>query len=97
MPFTLAQLGKEFDDKLLFGFLLGTMLIQWALLKPEDLYKLEQYLATGDGVIGCIGNIRKIFNEVSLASPHLRPRLLDMFDELKELGFFNRPFILFEN
>ena len=88
MKFSLSQLKKEFHSKNYLGFVLGLGIVPAMLLKPEDTPKLTDFF--GDETIEARKAYRKKLNELTVKSPSLRPRLLDMFDEMQEYGLFQK-------
>lgn len=87
MKFTLMQLKNEFHSKLTFGFLFAVMMVPAVLIDSKDAPKFEEFIG-GDGMEEAAKIFRVKLNKLTLASPSLRPRLLDMFDEVKETNLF---------
>ena len=88
MKFSLPHLKKEFHSKNYFGFVFGLGIVPTTLLKPEDTPKASDFFK--DEKRGARNAYRKKLNELTVKSPSLRPRLLDMFDEMQEYGLFEK-------
>ena len=86
MKFSLPQLKMEFHSKNYIGFIYALLIVPITLLKPEEAPKLSDFF--GDENLGAREAYRKKINELTVKSPSLRPRLLDMFDEMQEYGLF---------
>lgn len=86
MRFTLQELRKEFTSKHVYGLIYGTMVVMTALLDTEDLPDIDFFFK--GNADGALDKHREVANKFLLKSPSLRPRLLDLFDDMKEYGVF---------
>lgn len=84
MPFTLPQLHKEFQNRNMFGLMMSQMLIPVMLMEAEDAPDMEDFV--GDNLEEKMEKFTQQLIEMLKKSPHLRPRMLDLFDEMIESG-----------
>ena len=88
LEFSLSQFKTEFHNKNLFGLMMAVIIVPAMLLKPEEAPNMKDFFE-GD-TVKALEAFRKKLNELTLKSPSLRPRLLDMFDEMQEYGMFKK-------
>lgn len=87
MGFTLPELKKEFASKQMYGLIFAIMVVPTTLCDPKNLPETEDFFKGNKE--GVLDSRREMVNKFLLGSPSLRPRLLDLFDDMKEYGVFS--------
>ncbi|KAA0200291.1 EcKinase 4 [Hyalella azteca] len=87
MKFTLEELNKEFRNKNLFGLLMGLMVIPIVVMESTDVTDMSD--VREDNMKEKMEEQQQKILDMVDTSPVLRPRLLDMFDEMVEHGTIN--------
>ena len=84
MPFTLPQLYKECKNKNMFGLLMSQIVIPVMLMEAEDAPDMEDFV--GENLEEKMEKFTQQLIKMLTKSPDLRPRMLDLFDEMVECG-----------
>jgi len=87
MPITLDELKKDYSSKKLYGMTIAMMFIPTMLLSPKDIPEMWDF--TGDNSDIKMAEYSQLINERLRNSSAIRPRLLDMLDEMEGDGVFN--------
>ncbi|KAF2358972.1 Protein of unknown function DUF227 [Trinorchestia longiramus] len=89
MQFTLDELHKEYINKLKFGLFMSLMVTPIVVMQAVDAPDFTEM--SDDSLEEKMAKFRELVLSMIETSPILRPRVLDMFDEMVEHGVFEIP------
>ena len=87
MPFPLTQLRREFYEKNHYGLMISLYMIPIIFVNPDDSSVLRDF--TSDGMAGTMKLFLEAAMSLILKNPNLKPRLLNMFEEMRQNGLFD--------
>ncbi|XP_050696562.1 uncharacterized protein LOC126985540 [Eriocheir sinensis] len=83
-PFTQAEFLQEFRDKNLYGVIYAMVLLPFMIVEPEDVIDLST--GTDEDINVMMEESQAKANELLDKNPLLRPRFLNVFDDMMESG-----------
>ncbi|KAF2358973.1 Protein of unknown function DUF227 [Trinorchestia longiramus] len=89
MQFTLDELHKEYINKLKFGLFMSLMVTPIVVMQAVDAPDFREI--SDDNIEKKMAELQENILGMIHTSPILRPRLLDMFDEMVEHGVLKAP------